>query len=202
MQYYFFFDTETNSLPKDYNAPASDTANWPRMVQVAWQIFNADKKLIKQRAEIIRHENIVLSEQAAAINGITQEWMFAEGRRLDLVLEEISLDLTGCGVIIGHNIKFDCGVLGAEFFREKRHNYLAGLSTICTMLNTVDLCKIPGKYGFKWPKLQEAYKYLFGSEFVGAHDALNDIRATSQIFFELQKRGYVLREGLGGERPL
>lgn len=34
--YYLFFDTETTGLPRDYNAPSSDTDNWPRMVQLSW----------------------------------------------------------------------------------------------------------------------------------------------------------------------
>jgi len=33
---YLFFDTETTGLPRNYKAPATDLANWPRLVQIAW----------------------------------------------------------------------------------------------------------------------------------------------------------------------
>ena len=32
--HYLFFDTETTGLPKNYNAPITDTDNWPRLVQL------------------------------------------------------------------------------------------------------------------------------------------------------------------------
>lgn len=39
---YLFFDTETTGLPKNYKAPASDSDNWPRLVQIAWSIYDAE----------------------------------------------------------------------------------------------------------------------------------------------------------------
>ena len=35
---YLIFDTETTGLPKNWNAPVSDIDNWPRCVQIAWQV--------------------------------------------------------------------------------------------------------------------------------------------------------------------
>jgi len=32
---YLFLDTETAGLPIDYSAPATETDNWPRLVQIA-----------------------------------------------------------------------------------------------------------------------------------------------------------------------
>ena len=37
---YLIFDTETTGLPKNYNAPITDTDNWPRLVQLAWQLHD------------------------------------------------------------------------------------------------------------------------------------------------------------------
>ena len=39
---YIVFDTETTGLPKKYNAPFTDTDNWPRMVQLAWIVYDED----------------------------------------------------------------------------------------------------------------------------------------------------------------
>lgn len=62
---------------------------------------------------------------------------------------------------------------------------------ICTMNESTDLCKIPGPYGYKWPKLEELHKHLFGKTFDNAHDALADVRATARCLFELRRRGMV-----------
>ena len=43
---FLIFDTETIGLPKNYNAPYSDLANWPRMVQLAWQIHSATGEIV------------------------------------------------------------------------------------------------------------------------------------------------------------
>ena len=43
-----FFDTETTGLPKNFNAPLSDSENWPRMVQIAWQVHDDDGNLINK----------------------------------------------------------------------------------------------------------------------------------------------------------
>lgn len=37
---FLIFDTETTGLPIDKNAPLTDFGNWPRMVQLAWQIHD------------------------------------------------------------------------------------------------------------------------------------------------------------------
>ena len=39
------YDTETTGLPRDWNAPISDSDNWPRLVQLAWQLHDANGKL-------------------------------------------------------------------------------------------------------------------------------------------------------------
>lgn len=37
---YLIFDTETTGLPKKWNAPVTDIDNWPRCVQLAWQVHD------------------------------------------------------------------------------------------------------------------------------------------------------------------
>ena len=43
---YLIFDTETTDLPKKWNAPITDTDNWPRCVQLAWQLHDNNGKII------------------------------------------------------------------------------------------------------------------------------------------------------------
>jgi hypothetical protein len=41
-----FFDTETTGLPKYWKAPVTDTENWPRMVQLAWLLYDSEGNLM------------------------------------------------------------------------------------------------------------------------------------------------------------
>lgn len=57
---YIIFDTETTGLPRDYNAPMSDVDNWPRLVQIAWQLHDAKGKLLSNHNYIIRPEGFTI----------------------------------------------------------------------------------------------------------------------------------------------
>ena len=46
---YLIFDTETTGLPKRWDAPLNDLDNWPRCVQVAWQIHDNKGELVSQK---------------------------------------------------------------------------------------------------------------------------------------------------------
>ena len=39
---YLFFDTETTGLTITWKAPFSDLNNWPRLVQLAFLLYDAD----------------------------------------------------------------------------------------------------------------------------------------------------------------
>ena len=43
---YLIFDTETTGLPKNWKAPITDTDNWPRCVQIAWQLHDEMGELV------------------------------------------------------------------------------------------------------------------------------------------------------------
>ena len=50
---YLIFDTETTGLPKKFNAPITDLDNWPRCVQIAWQLHDYDGRLIEHNDFLI-----------------------------------------------------------------------------------------------------------------------------------------------------
>ena len=60
----------------------------------------------------------------------------------------------------------------------------------CTMQASTDFCKIPSHdgRGYKYPKLQELYKKLFGEAFNDAHNAMSDIEATEKCFWVLKEK--------------
>ncbi len=104
-------------------------------------------------------------------------------------IDEIMDFLGKADAIIGHNIEYDEDMIKVELRRlEKLHLY-APDQVICTMKTTVDFCAIQGNgLRFKYPKLGELHKKLFGEYFVWAHDAMVDVEATQKCFLELEKK--------------
>ena len=56
---FIIFDTETTGLPKKWNAPITDTDNWPRCVQIAWQLHDEYGKLIEHQDFLIKPEGSI-----------------------------------------------------------------------------------------------------------------------------------------------
>lgn len=194
------FDTETNGLPKNWSAPAYDTGNWPRMIQLAWQMYSDDGRKLAEHNYIIKPHNWEVPEEVAAINGITTERAMKEGLELEFVLQTFNHAFWEVDTLVAHNISFDERVLGAEMLREgydNAYDHISEVYRICTMLGSVDFCDLPGPRGKKWPKLQELHTKLFGVGFEGAHDALVDVQALAKCYFELKKLGII-----GGQKTV
>ena len=136
----------------------------------------------------IRPDGYIIPDDAVRIHGITTQRAMEEGRALAAVVDEFMADFDQATFIVGHNIDFDKKILGAELIRLHRPDVMNSKRTYCTMQAGTDFCRIPGKYGYKWPKLQELHIKLFGHDFDGAHNAMSDIEATQECFWELRRR--------------
>ena len=88
-----------------------------------------------------------------------------------------------------HNISFDEKIMGADLLRKDIASSFEVTAKLCTMKASTAYCKIPGRYGYKWPTLAELHIKLFGEDFEDAHDALVDISITEKCFWELKNRG-------------
>lgn len=188
---YLFFDTETTGLPQNYNAPIDDLNNWPRLVQLAWSVYDEKAEKITSSNFIIKPNGFEIPEQAASIHGITTERALKEGEELKNVLEKFSQAIGQAKIAIAHNMSFDEKIVGAEFLRTDIDHALFETIRVCTKEEATDYCRIPGNYGYKWPRLSELHIKLFGEDFSGAHDALIDVEACARCFFELIKRGVI-----------
>ena len=189
---YLFFDTETTGIPQDYKAPCTDTDNWPRLVQLGWILTDSRGNELRRGNRIVRPEGFEIPTAASDVHGITTERALAEGEPLRDVMLAFGADLNESGWLVGHNIDYDLHVVGTEYYRlGYDHRIMFARPYVCTMQATIDFCNIPGQYGPKWPRLQELYVRLFGREFDGAHDAMADISATKECFFELLRRNVI-----------
>ncbi|MGE5527780.1 MAG: 3'-5' exonuclease [Patescibacteria group bacterium] len=189
------FDTETTGVPRDYSAPVTAVNNWPRMVQLAYQIHSDNGDLIGFCSRIVRPVGFTIPEHAAALHGITTERAMAEGWPLREVLEDFGACLNyHRPVLVAHSVNFDMKVVGAEMVREGLRAPLMSLMNlprICTMMKTRTFCGLPGQ---KWPKLGELHEILFNEPIQGAHTANGDVEACARCFFELRRRGVLTLE--------
>ena len=189
--YYLFFDTETTGVPEDYKAPASDTKNWPRLVQLGWILTDNNGNILHQGNEIVSPDGFTIPANASYVHGITTDKAMRVGKPLRDVIDIFLSDVKQSQCLVGHNISFDQHVVGAELYRLGLQDIVSHKQCICTMQSTIDYCKIPGYNGYKYPKLQELFYKLFGSNFEDAHDAMADITATKKCFFELKRLGVI-----------
>ena len=199
---YLIFDTETTGLPKRYGAPISDTDNWPRCVQIAWQLHDAMGKLIEHQDYLIQPEGFNIPYDAERIHGISTELAVASGIALADVLEKFNIALGKANYIVGQNLGFDINIMGCEFYRMGIASQMSSLPILdtCTEV-TASLLKLPGGRGgkFKLPTLTELHSYLFQKPFNEAHNATADVEATTRCFFELIRREIFTKEELGIE---
>ena len=73
------FDTETTGLPKNFKADVSDSDNWPRLVQLAWQLNDETGKLISNNTLIVKPEGFTIPYNSEKVHGISTEKALKEG---------------------------------------------------------------------------------------------------------------------------
>lgn len=184
---YIIFDTETTGLPKNYNAPMTDLDNWPRLVQIAWQLHDAKGKLLSNNNFIVKPEGFTIPYNAEKVHGISTARAKMEGHDLTNVLAIFHEDVEKANYLVGHNIGFDINVVGSEFLRKQIPMKIPQMKELDTKDISTDFCALPGGRGgkFKWPTLTELHHKLFGNGFADAHDAAYDVDATAKCFFGL-----------------
>ena len=194
---FLVFDTETTGLPIRYDARISDVDNWPRVIQLAWAFYGSNRKLIESRVDLIKPDGWVIPTERFWIeNGFSQSQSESDGIPIKDALSGFLDKVEQTQYLVAHNMSYDHPVLGAECVRAKiqsRHKP----ERICTKDISTDFCKMPGKYGYKWPTLSELHLKLFDVDFEGAHDALLDVKACAKCLFELERKKVVQ---LGRER--
>jgi DNA polymerase-3 subunit epsilon len=162
--------------------------------------------------------------ESSKIHGISQEHALAHGVPLKTALLAFIRDMFLADrlqgeedmknppqiTIVCHNVEFDVPILMHNLFKAKDDtvkyhfqgeflHYLGPgkkIQCICTMLDTIDLCKLPyanGGRGYKYPKLNELFYTLFQEAPKGQlHNSKFDVECTVACFKELYARGNLL----------
>lgn len=189
---FLVFDTETTGLPRDKNAPLTDFDNWPRVVQLAWQLHGAGGELLEAENHIVFPDGYTIPFNAARVHGITTEIAREKGKPIIYVLELFALAVEKASYLGGHNTDFDLSVLGSEYLRHSLTNPMEQKAVLDTCSEvTAEFCELPGGRGgkFKYPTLTELHQKLFNQGFDDAHNAAADVAATTRCFLELIRIG-------------
>lgn len=190
-----FFDTVSTGVPRDYQAPITDSSSWPRLVQLAWVMTTDKGRVIKKCSHIIKPDGFLIPSAVASSHGITTDKAMVEGEPLASVLREFMTDLDTASMVVCHNVSLAQHIIGAELYREgyATCNRIITIESACTMELGADICKGGPLWfgGDKKPKLQELYRTLFGLEMDSTHNAVAYVSAIKDSYFELCRRGVV-----------
>ena len=190
------FDTETTGLPLKDNAPITEIDNWPRVVQIAWQLHNETGELVANHNLLIKPDGFEIPYSAEKVHGISTDKASKYGVPLEEGLTRFNESVSKALFLVGHNISFDVNALGAEFLRSGIETSFLEKKQVCTMWSSTEHLKIPGGRGgkFKPPRLMELYRFLFEEDFPEAHNASADVEATARCFFELLRQKIIAPE--------
>ena len=173
-----FFDVETNGTN------ATDSVLSISAMKVVYNTENNEmKKLGEFDRFYFRNEGESVNEGAIKVNGLTDEEI--EKRRK---LSDVEYALTfkedinnfyefcdGAEHFIAHNIRFDRQFI--PFILKYQFD---------TMLENTDIVKVPGPYGYKWPKLSECAQYYnVKLEEDQLHNSMYDVIIMARVMFRM-----------------
>lgn len=137
MRKFLFIDSETRGLPVNYDAPFTDTGNWPRIIQLAWELCYQNGETIRKSCSLVKPDGWVmpskeffmakgLDEETAIAksafwteHGYTQEKNEREGRPMPELLFELAQAMNEADVLVAHNLGYDQPIIECEFYRYK-----------------------------------------------------------------------------------
>src|SRR5690606_28622943 len=114
---YLIFDTETTGLPKRWDAPYTDVDNWPRCIQIAWQLHDDMGNLVEHGDYLVKPEGFNIPFDAERVHGISTELAEEEGIGLKDTLEKFNAALAKTRFIVGQNVAFDVNIIRCESYR-------------------------------------------------------------------------------------
>lgn len=184
------FDTETTGLPI-WKEP-SDHPDQPHVVDLAISLF--DDGVEVERFDAILACPVPIPPELSELHGITNEICDLEGIPKSVAIERFMGMVSGSDLIIGHNVSFDLRMMRIEAARATGMKWDNPLPIFCTMRKSTNICRILSEkprheQDWKWPRLSEAVRALFGEELPDAHRARPDCDAAARIYFHLRQIG-------------
>jgi DNA polymerase III epsilon subunit-like protein len=164
------FDVETNGLlPRDFKVEHITPELLiilPHILQLSCIVYNIVSNRIEQtyNAYISVDDNVEINDFITNLTGISREVVRTKGKPIEQVLEQFYQIYMKCDMAIAHNIDFDYKLIaiaverhrtalltrcGTNVYNEMRQmftrsfNEKHGIDLYCTMMATIDLCRLP-----------------------------------------------------------
>jgi DNA polymerase III epsilon subunit-like protein len=172
------FDTETTGLIIN---PARKLDAQPEIISIAIQSVNLmTEELFDDYYKVFRPIKSI-SQEITRITGFTDNSV-KDAPRIIIHLDDILARLSGAQLLIGQNITFDMGMINSEC---QRYNRVIKWPKCLDLVENSIFIK-----GYRL-SLTNLHKELFGTDFVGAHDATVDVRITVKCAIDMFKRGWL-----------
>lgn len=214
MKKFLIVDTETTGLPIDYGAPFTDTDNWPRILELAWELCWENGETIEKSCELVypdgwRFPTGEFWEQ----HGFNEADNILNGIDASILLTNLAVAMCCADIMICHNIAYDKPIIECEMYRysiypkairrqlvENNIELKAGLRPEgipllkeCTKLLSTPILKLPGFKGmYSWPKLEAAYEYMYSEPYLQGHHADTDVEATKKVYLWIREMNELL----------
>ena len=200
------FDVETTGLELKKSLPQCS-----HIIQFSFLQYNLETKTIQERfneyINIPKHVEIIpFIENLTKIN----RELCDHGIPIQTALKAFYKVFHASDFVVAHNFSFDASMITLEFLRhfeelkEECPNGLTmfkgGIDQYGTMKSSIHLCKIPfsdsasyalknpnQKENYKFPKLEELYKFLFKEDasIENLHNAMVDVLVCFKCFMKL-----------------
>jgi len=181
-------DIETDGLL----VKTTPQTGYPSILQVAWIIMDTEGQVYKKESILI-DDNALLENRALKINNKDLSIIKKIGQRPEEAYQQLISDMKFCKAVIAHNIDFDISILKHHISKYHLQDIFSQKELICTMKIGVDICKIEDYNGrYKYPKLTELFKTLYGHEVVQQHDAMADVLLTAKCIKALMKKDVIV----------
>lgn len=189
---YACFDTETSGLFrfKDENGvpvPADDPSQ-PRLAHLA--VFMLDEQLeVEGSIDLyVKPDGWTISAEASVVNGLTQEFLEANGVPIVQVLDRYAEVIDAGYIMVAFNAQFDLKQMRGELRRAGMDDRFERTPNICAMRASMKLGVQKANGGGGFPKLSDVCAH-FGIDHEGVHTAGGDARACMEIFRQLHALG-------------
>ncbi len=185
---YLVFDCTTIGRPKRWDAEPTDTFNWPRILHLAYRLYDSNYNLLEANDYMVHPRCAIIPEEESRYHHIDQMMAEDEGRQMKDVLTDFNKVIEKASYIFTFNLKLNLNTLAAAYHREGIAHKLFQIEHYCIMEESTYFCKLIGPDGrYKWPSLQELHQRVFGKKYEGAGRADKDVEASANSLFELIK---------------
>jgi len=172
------FDTETTGL---VNAASVDIKDQPYVIEFAGVVINKAGDILHEYEQLFKPP-VPLPAKITEITGLTDDKL-KDAQPFDCDAVQNFMATKYVQTVVAHNMSFDRAMLSFEFTRAGRSLTWPPLP-ICTVEATYPI------HGRRM-KLGQMYQHFFNEEFIGAHRAMQDVKALARCAAYMIQKGII-----------